>query len=44
MLLVLLVLDYHYVPELSGWYESDEECEERNRKDDKMKIIEGDWN
>lgn len=35
--------DYHYVPELGGWYDSDEECEERNRADDIMRMIEGDW-
>jgi hypothetical protein len=34
---------YHYVPELDGWYDSDEECEERNRADDIMRMIEGDW-
>lgn len=36
--------DYHYVPELNGWYDTDEECEELNRADDLMKMIEGDWN
>nr|CEG03909.1 unnamed protein product [Fusarium acuminatum CS5907] len=35
--------DYHYVPELNGWYDTDEECEELNRADDLMKMIEGDW-
>ena len=35
--------DYHYVAELQGWYDSDEECEARNIADDVMKILEGDW-
>ncbi|KAH7254928.1 hypothetical protein MRS44_016417 [Fusarium solani] len=36
--------DYHYVSDLGGWYDTDEECEERNRADDLMKMLEGDWN
>jgi hypothetical protein len=34
--------DYHYVHELAGWYDTDEECEERNRADDVIEMIEGD--
>ncbi|KAF2970371.1 hypothetical protein GQX73_g3195 [Xylaria multiplex] len=30
--------NYHYVPDLSGWYDSDEECEEHNRSDDIIKF------
>jgi hypothetical protein len=35
---------YHYIPELAGWYDTDEECEELNRADDLLKMIQGDWN
>ncbi|KAI1131603.1 hypothetical protein F5Y10DRAFT_261984 [Nemania abortiva] len=35
--------DCHYVSELHGWYNSDEECEERNRSDDIIRMIEGEW-
>ncbi|KAI0528366.1 hypothetical protein GGR58DRAFT_496221 [Xylaria digitata] len=34
---------YHYVPDLNGWYDTDEECEEHNRSDDIIKMMEGDW-
>jgi hypothetical protein len=34
---------YHYVPELGGWYDEDEEAEERNIADDIMKLIEDNW-
>ncbi|KAL6901319.1 hypothetical protein GGI43DRAFT_383649 [Trichoderma evansii] len=33
---------YHYVPELSGWYDDDEECEERDAADDMINMMEGD--
>ncbi|KAI0851656.1 hypothetical protein F5Y00DRAFT_274569 [Daldinia vernicosa] len=36
--------NYHWVPDLDGWYDSDEECEERNRCDDLINMIEGNWN
>lgn len=36
-------LHYHWVSELHGYYDSDEECEELNRSDDLLKMIEGDW-
>ncbi|KAH8802520.1 hypothetical protein F5884DRAFT_860883 [Xylogone sp. PMI_703] len=35
---------YHWVDDLYGYYDSDEECEEHNRCDDILKMIEGDWN
>ncbi|KAH8586109.1 hypothetical protein B0O99DRAFT_84920 [Bisporella sp. PMI_857] len=35
--------NYHWVAELDGYYDSDEECEERNRCDDLIKMLEGDW-
>ncbi|EAW15092.1 uncharacterized protein ACLA_057480 [Aspergillus clavatus NRRL 1] len=34
---------YHYVPELGGWYDEDEEAEERNIAEDIMKLIEDNW-
>ncbi|KAL5335212.1 hypothetical protein BJX70DRAFT_375797 [Aspergillus crustosus] len=34
---------YHYVPELGGRYDEDEELEERNVADDIMKLIEDNW-
>ena len=36
--------DYHYVPELASWYDSDEECEARNCADNIMRRIEDNWN
>lgn len=33
---------YHYVPDLSGWQDSDEECEARNLADDSKNMLEGD--
>lgn len=34
---------YHYVPDLGGWYDEDEEVEERHIADDIMKRIEDSW-
>jgi len=32
-------LDYHWVSELHGWYDTDEECEERNTNDDLLNML-----
>lgn len=34
---------YHYVSELDGWYNSDEECEARNAADDMIRMIEDNY-
>ncbi|KAF2181490.1 hypothetical protein K469DRAFT_520708, partial [Zopfia rhizophila CBS 207.26] len=34
---------YHWVDDLHGYYDTDEECEEHNANDDLIKMIEGDW-
>ncbi|KAK3709310.1 hypothetical protein LTR37_011048 [Vermiconidia calcicola] len=34
---------HHWVDDLHGYYDSDEECEEHNTNDDLMKMLEGDW-
>jgi hypothetical protein len=34
---------YHWVPELHGYYDTDEECEENNRNDDLIKELEDRW-
>lgn len=34
---------YHYVDDLNGYYDTDEECEEHNRNDDLMKMYEDNW-
>ncbi|KAI0390680.1 hypothetical protein F5Y17DRAFT_47988 [Xylariaceae sp. FL0594] len=33
-------METHYVSELGGWYNSDDECEERNRLDDIVRFLE----
>ena len=33
---------YHWVDDLDGYYDTDEECEEHNLNDDLMKMMEGD--
>jgi hypothetical protein len=33
----------HYVDDLDGYYDTDDECEEHNTNDDLMNMIEGGW-
>ena len=33
----------HWCPELSGWYDTDDEAEQNNINDDLVKMLEGDW-
>jgi len=33
----------HWVPELYGYYDTDDECETNNGNDDMIKMMEGDW-
>ncbi|KAI1400005.1 hypothetical protein F4819DRAFT_463096 [Hypoxylon fuscum] len=35
--------DYHWVPDLQGYYDSNEECELHNANDDMINMIEGNW-
>jgi hypothetical protein len=34
---------FHWVDDLHGYHDTDEECEEHNANDDIMKVLEGDW-